>query len=269
MESPENLKNNKNSLENKILEIVQRTGIGHMPENTPLPLDKINVTNRIEVIDTYKSCVDKIESLLGNLNSIINEINTENRSPEVFTDLLSGISEALYKTVNQILYHTTTNSEESLIAFDELIMVLESVNRSLISPEILNKKKYLTSSIYELAPLENIESFEIKSFDTLFSKDHIAFNLTSSPLYQDTEKIIKSGVRLDYSPLYKEADEGVDKTKTEWTTSVDISGYYIDKIMNSYSPRGHHFTKMFAYKINLLMKNFAEQMEKRFDKSRK
>lgn len=73
-------------------------------------------------------------------------------------------------------------------------------------------------------------------------------------------------MRLDYGPLYKETPEGIDKTKTEWVTSVDISGYYIDKIMNAHSPKGHHFTKMFAYKINPLMNSFAEQMEKHFDK---
>ena len=105
--------------------------------------------------------------------------------------------------------------------------------------------------------------------NALFSKDHIAFNITSNPLYQDTEKTVKSGVRLDYGPLYKETDEGVDKTKTEWATSVDISGYYIDKIMNLYSLRGHHFTKMFEYKINLLMKSFSEHMEHHFDQAEK
>lgn len=183
--------------------------------------------------------------------------------------MLNGISEALYKTTNQILYHSTVNPKESLTAFDELAMVLGSVNKSLNSPRILNKKKYPTSSIYELAPLEDLESFEMKSFDTLFSKDHIAFNITSNPLYQDTEKTIKSGIRLDYGPLYKETEEGVDKTKTEWTLSVDVSGYYIDKVMNAYSPRGHHFTKMFEYKMNLLMKSFAEHMEKRFDTAAK
>ena len=134
---------------------------------------------------------------------------------------------------------------------------------------LLKKKDFPASTIYELKPPKDVEGYEVKSFDTLFSKDHIAFNLTSTPLYQDVEKTIKSGVRLDYGPLYKETSKGIDKTKTEWTTSVDISGYYIDKIMNTYSPRGHHFTKMFDYKINLLMKSFAKQMEQHFDKSGK
>lgn len=265
MESPENLKSPKSS-EDKIIEIIQKVGIGHMSENTKFSIDRIDPVNRGEVIGTYKVCTEKIESFVNILNSIITRINTENRSPEVFGDFLSGISDALYKTANQILYHSMVNPEESLTAFDELVMVLESVNQSLNSPQILNRKKYPTSSIYELNPLGGLESFEMKSFDTLFSRDHIAFNIISNPLYRDTEKTIKSGVRLDYGPLYKETQEGIDKTKTEWKVSVDVSGYYIDKIMNAYSPRGHHFTKMFEHKINLLMKSFAEHMEKRFNK---
>lgn len=266
MEFPENLKNNSKSPEEKITEIIRRMGIGHMPENTPFSIDQIDPANRNEVIETYKLCTEKIEFLIGTLNSIITEANTENRSPEVFDDLLNGISDALYKTANQILYHSVANPEESLTAFDELTMIMESVNQSLNSPQILNKKKYPTSSVYGLSTLTDLESFEIKSFDTLFSKDHIAFNIASSPLYQDTGKTIKSGIRLDYGPLYKETKEGLDKTKTEWTVSVDVSGYYIDKIMNLYSSRGHHFTKMFEYKMNLLMKSFSEHMEKRLDK---
>lgn len=266
MESYKQFKNTEEISENKVLETIQKFGIGHMSKETILLLDKISESNRAEVVDTYKNCISKIDSLLGTIYSLVNEINIENRSAEVFSDLLSGISEALYKTSNQILFHATTNSEESLIAFDELIMVIESVNQSIISPEIIRKKDYPASSIYELVPPQNVEGYAVKSFDTLFSKDHIAFNIVSSPMYQDTEKTIKSGVRLDYGPLYKETDEGIDKTKTEWTTSVDVSGYYIDKIMNKYSPRGHHFTKMFSYKINLLMKSFSEHMERHFDK---
>jgi len=265
MESFDQLKNNS---ENFILDQkISKFGIGHMPENTKFSIDKIDESIRTEVIETYTMCTNNIESLLATLNSHVTEINVEGRSLEVFDDLLSGISEALYKTVNQILYHSTINSEESLIAFDELIMILKSTNESIISPKILNKKDYPASAIYELKPPEDTEGYKVQSFDTLFSKDHIAFNITSHPEYQDTEKIIKSGIRLDYCPLYKETTEGIDKAKTEWTTSVDISGYYIDKIMNIYSPRGHHFTKMFNYKINLLMKSFAEQMEKHFDKA--
>lgn len=266
MESPKQFENIGGTSENKVLELVQKVGIGHMPEDTLLSLDKINESSRAEVIDTYATCIDKVDSLLGTLSSLIREINVENRSTEVFNDLLGGVSEALYKTSNQILYHSMTSPEESLVAFDELIMVVGSVNQSIICPEIINKKDYPFSSIYELMPPQNTEGYTVKSFGTLFSKDHIAFNIVSSPVYQDIEKTIKSGVRLDYGPLYKETEGEIDKTKTEWVTSIDVSGYYIDKIMNKYSPRGHHFTKMFSYKINLLMKSFSEHMEQHFDK---
>jgi len=257
---------NKAEIFGEIQEMVTKFGIGHMPVDTQFSVDKIDETIRLEVIETYKTCAEKIKLLLDTLNSLVTEINVENRSTEVFDNMLSGISEALYKTANQILYHATTNPKESLVAFDEFVMVLESVNRSILSPEILSKKDYPTSAIYELIPPENIEGYKIQSFNTLFSEDHIAFNLISNPVYQDIDKTIKSGIRLDYGPLYKETPEGIDRTKTEWVTSVDISGYYIDKIMNLYSPRGHHFTKMFKYKINLLMQSFAKQMEKHFDK---
>lgn len=266
MKSPENFESEAESSTNKS---VSEFGIGHMPKETYLSLEKIRPDIRQEVVDTYNSCSEKIKSLVLTIDNLIKEINVEKRSPEVFNSIVSGISEALFKTTNQIMYHSEFNPEESLTAFDELSMVLESVNKSLISPQILNKKEYSTSAIYELAPLENVEGYDVESFNTLFSKDHIAFNLTSRPKYQDSEKTIKSGVRLDYGPLYKETDRGVDKTKTEWQTSVDISGYYLDKIMNKYSPRGHHFTKMFDYKIHLLMESFADQMEQRFDKSLK
>jgi hypothetical protein len=248
-----------------IIQTIQEMGIGHMSPNTALQLDKIAESERAEIIDTYKNCSEKIESLLNTINSLINEINTENRSESVFSDLVSGIKEALYKTLNQILYNATTNPAESLTAFDELTMMIESVNDAIVSPKVVSKKKYPESSLYQLEVPENMEGFSVQSFDTLFSKDHIAFNLVSNPIYQDTEKTIKSGIRIDYGPLYKETEEGVDKTKTQWVTSVDISGYYIDKIMNKYSPRGHHFTKVFAYKINLLMQGFANHMESHFD----
>jgi hypothetical protein len=260
---------NKNDAPIEISEMMSRFGVGHMSENTSFSIDKINAVTRPEVVETYKTCNEKIKLLLDTLSSLVNKTNVENKGAEVFKDMLEGIAEALHKTANQILYHTTTNPEESLMAFDELIMVLESVNQSILSPEILSKKDYPSSAIYKLTPPKNVEDYKIKTFDTLFSKNHIAFNLTSNPVYQNTDKTIKSGIRLDYGPLYKETPEGIDRAKTEWVTSVDISGYYIDKIMNLYSPRGHHFTKMFDYKVNLLMKSLAEQMEKHFDKSKK
>ncbi len=265
MESLNQFKGIQNLAEN-ILRIVQETGIGHMPDDTILELNKIAESERIEIMNTYKNCSEKIENLLHTINSLISEINTENRSENVFFDLVGGIKEALYRTLNQILYNATENSTESLVAFDELIMIIESVNDTIVHPNLVSKKKYPGSSIYKLKVPEGKEGFFVKSFDTLFSKDHIAFNLVSSPIYQDIEKTIKSGIRIDYGPLYKETDQGIDKTKTQWTTSVDISGYYIDKIMNKYSSRGYHFAKVFEYKINLFMRGLANHMESHFDK---
>lgn len=265
MKSPENFDNSQNLYRGEISENISRFGIGHMPEGTQFSLDKIKETDRTEVLKTYKSCVADIESLLDTLERLVAEVNVENRGTEVFDDLLNGISEALHKTANQIMYNAEIDPEESLAAFDELAMILESVNQSIIAPRVLSKKQYPNSAIYELEPLETTEGFKMKSFDALFSKDHIAFNLNSTPLYQDVEKEIKSGVRLDYGPLYKETSEGIDKTKTGWTSSVDISGFYIDRIMNRYSPRGHHFTKIFDYKMNLLLSGLAKQMEYHFD----
>jgi hypothetical protein len=268
MNSPENHQNSQEALKDISLESAAKFGVGHMPEGTVLSMDKIDTDERAEVLSTYeKSCQD-IESLMLTIEGVINEVNTQNRSSEVFGDMQSGIKDALYKTANQILYHASTDTKESLAALDELSMVLDSVNDSLRAPQILQKKDYPSSASYQLKPLENTEGYEIKSFDALFSKEHIAFNLISSPSYKNTDKTIKSGIRMDYGPLYKETPQGeINKNETEWVTSVDISGYYIDRIMNQYSPRGHHFTKMFTYKINLLMQGFAKQMESRFDAS--
>jgi hypothetical protein len=268
MKSPENTKNTPEANQGAIAEKLRTFGIGHMSEQTSFSIESINEADRSEVVDTYGSCVHKIESLITALNNLVTEINKENRGAEVFEDLLDGIKDAQYRTLNQILYHAATNPKEALAALDELSMVLESVNGSIRSPQILTKKEYPSSAAYELKSPGKVEGYDIKSFDALFSKEHIAFNLASSPLYQDTEKNIKSGIRLDYGPLYKESPAGeIDKTKTQWITSVDISGYYIDRIMNEYSPRGHHFTKAFSHKINLLMKSLAEHMERRFDES--
>lgn len=265
MEAPNQFEGQQNLTEN-IAQTVQEMGIGHMPSDTVLQLDKISESERVEIIETYRDCSEKIEILLSVISSLISKINTENRSELVFSDMVSGIRESLYKTLNQILYNATMNPTESLTAFDELIMMIKSVNDAIVYPKVVSKKKYPQSSVFQLEVPKNTEGFSIQSFDTLFSKDHIAFNLVSNPTYQDTEKTIKSGIRIDYGPLYKETDQGIDKTKTQWITSVDISGYYIDKIMNRYSPRGHHFTKVFAYKINLLMQSFADHMESHFDK---
>lgn len=50
MEFPENLKNNGKSSEDMVLEMVQRRGVGHMPEGTPFSLNEINESDRSEVI---------------------------------------------------------------------------------------------------------------------------------------------------------------------------------------------------------------------------
>lgn len=265
MESPKQFESKESSPEEVATQTIVTFGIGHMPHTTPFSPQKIRVETRTEVMSSYAVCIERAHALVASISNSIAEINTEQRSPEVFHDLVNGVSEALLRTANQILYHAAYNPDESLEAFDELHMVLEAVDQSFNSPHILKKKEYIASAIYELAPPQHVESFDVQDFNTLFSKDHIAFNFVSRPKYKDVEKTIKSGVRLDYGPLYKETPEGIDKTKTEWQTSVDVSGYYIDKVMNRYSPRGHHFTDVFDHKIHLLMQAFAGHMEQRFD----
>lgn len=247
-------------------EEIEKFGIGHMPTDTQFSVDNIHPSEKGEIIETYASTLKHIKSLLGNITTIIEQANTENRSSEVFSNLVAGIENALYKTANQILYHSSLNPIESLTAFDELNMILIAVTDTLISPDITKKRIYPKTFIYDLQIPKDTQSFTVTSFNALFSKDHIAFNITSTPEYQDTEKSIKSGLRLDYGPLYRETENGtIDKTKTSWITSVDISGFYIDRIMNKYSPRGHHFTNIFDYKMNLLIQGLAEKLKQHFD----
>lgn len=119
--------------------------------------------------------------------------------------------------------------------------------------------------MYEIDASDEGLHREIAKTKILLSNEHIAWNVESKSLY-DTRGVTKSGIRLDYNPLYIEKDGKIDKTKTKWVTSVDISGFHLDKIFNKYSPRGHHFTKLFKYKINLIMPGLAKSLGQFLDR---
>lgn len=239
-------------------------GIGHM-KDAILPVESISR----KFLETYQECRHSLESVIQDLTNLINLIEATPEDRAVFNDMLNGISCALYRTLNQVLYHSQSDMNESKNAFNELQMVLEVVHNSLNQPILINKKSYPkagASAYYFLPPEEEMGSRQVTSVDALFSKEHIAWNVESESMHDKKAKV-KSGVRLDYNPLYKEKNGVIDKTETEWVTSVDVSGFHIDKIMNKYSERGHHFPGVFRYKIGLLMPGFSKALEQYFDKN--
>lgn len=222
-----------------------------------------------ELLETYNESIERIKSLLDNLNKLFEQIDVYESKKKIFEDLLAGIRSALYQTINQILDYGKTDEKEALSAFDEFMMLLETVERSLATgPEIISKKTYKNSAIYHLVPDKEIKHREVMAVDTLFSKEHIAWNVDSRSQY-DSLSVTKAGIRLDYNPLYKEWGGEIDKTKTERVTAVDISGFHVDKIMNQHSPRGHHFTGVFKYKVGLIIPGLARALIKYFDEKGK
>lgn len=263
------MKEGKIEIENKdisnhIEENIQKFGIGHIGKVEFSPED-IPIKERQEILETYNKSTEKIKVLSKDLTDLLEHIQVDKEKQKIFSDFKNGIDTALYRTANQILYHGKAESEESISAFDEFTMLLETVHQSFINPKILNKKSYKDSVIYNIEPPpKNIEHRELMSVDTLFSKNHIAWNVVSRSLYEKGNAT-KSGIRLDYGPIYKEEAGKIDKSKTEWMTSVDISGFHIDKILNQYSLRGHHFPKLFRYKVGLLIPGLSKSLEKYFD----
>ncbi len=248
----------------KIGNSIRDFGIGHI-KNVDFSVEEIP----LKIVEAHEDSLLIVEKLLGDISALLNTIEVEVEKKEIFIDVVNGISCALHRTLNQITYHSKINFNESKNALNELSMLLEIVHQSFDHPKIKDKKAYpkAGASVYHLVPPSE-ESFsrQVTATDTLFSKEHIAWNVESNSPYDKKPKI-KSGIRLDYNPLYKEEDGVIDKTKTQWVTSVDISGFHIDKIMNQYSLRGHHFTDVFKYKVGLLIPGFAKALGQYFDEN--
>ena len=259
----------ENKIETKIIddsikENIQKFGIGHIGK-VEFSIENISIKERKDILETYSECIENIEILSKNISNLLDSIQIDEEKQKIFDDLKNGIDIVLNRVANQVLYHAKEESDESINAFDELNMLLKEIHESLISPEIINKKEYKDSVIYNIEPTQDkTEHRKIISVDTLFSKNHIAWNIVSQSLY-DRNNPTKAGIRLDYGPLYKEENNKIDKSKTEWMTSVDISGFHIDKILNKYSLRGHHFTKLFDYKVGLIIPGLSKLLEEHFD----
>lgn len=257
--------------ENLVGKNIDTFGIGHLKE-VQFNIDQIPQKEREEIIESYIECTDKVKVFLTDIKGLLDAIKVDDQQRrKIFDDLLRGIESASYRTANQILYHGKLNAKETIDAFDEFGVLLEVVHQSITEPKILEKKPYSNSTIYHLVPpsKDSVEHRKVTEVDTLFSPEHVAWNISSNSLYEDDEKVSKSGIRLDYNPLYKETNGVLDNTKTEWITSVDISGPCIDKIMNKYSPRGHHFTNLFNYKVGLLIPGLSKAITQHFDEAGK
>ncbi len=215
----------------------------------------------------YKDADINARTLMTALSGMIETIRPGELHPAL-ADLLTGVETAIYRTANQILYHGISKPKEASDAFDELNMLLTIVTQSLAEPTVTSVSDYRDERVYELdISTVDIEHRTIKSADILLSNNNIAWNVRSDSPYEN-RSVTKAGIRLDYGPLYKEIDGSIDKAKTEWMASVDVSGHCIDKVMNVYSLRGHHFPGVFRYKAGILLPGLSKALRERYDRQR-
>jgi|GEM_PF-4459279 len=245
-------------------EKVAKFGIGHSNENK-IDLKEIPEKNREGLLNDYEALNEKIKNLLVILSRMLEHLNVGEKHQDILDDILSGLEQAFYRTANQILFHGIKNAAEASDAFDELEMLLIIVGQSIEKPRIVDKQIINEKTVYNLEPLfPDIEHREIESVQALFSPRNIAWNTVSVSSY-NTKEPTKAGIRLDWGPLYVEKNDRIDKTKTQWRVSFDISGYNIDKVMNRYSLRGHHFSGVFKYKIGIIVPGLSKAMKRYYD----
>ncbi len=239
-------------------------GVGHSGKEVSFDENKIPKKDREGILEDYRDASFEIGRFLVELRAAIASLERADAA-KVFEDLFAGVESALNKTSNQILCHAEKNSKESSDAFDELSMILKVASQEMNHPDVLSKSIYKDEHVYELSPVcDGLVHRELESVNALFSNNNIAWNIVSRSPYS-ARSATKSGIRLDYGPLYDEKDGVIIKSKTRWMTSVDVSGFHIDKVMNAYSLRGHHFPHEFAYKFSVLLPGLSKAIRTRYD----
>lgn len=258
-----------------VLDCFYKYGVGHMKDWSNFDLRKIPKDQYENILEDYEMSIAGIKKLLGSVSDMLSDLEVEQERRAILKDVLTGLEKALYRTANQFLYHATRNSEESSNAFDELNMLLVVIGKYIKQPdiercEVIEKNTFLrfpTATYHLSTDFDEIEHRQIEAIEAYFSKNNIAWNITSKSPYRD-EPLTKSGIRLDWGPVYKEeGDDGANESgKKRWNVSYDISGYNIDKIMNIYSPSGHHFPDVFDYKIGFLVPGLSKAMQNYYNK---
>jgi hypothetical protein len=244
----------------------EKYGVGHMKTFSDFNIEHIPSKEREGILEDYELAVLNIKSLIETTNRMIERLDIRREHPGIADDILLGLDKALMRTANQLLYHAVEDPEQSSSAFDELNMLIIVISNYMEHPAILSKEFVNKNRVYHLSPrFENIEHREIEDVNALFSRNNVAWNIMSSSPYTD-EPVTHSGIRLDWGPLDKENEDGtIDKVEREWRASYDVSGFNIDKVMNQYSQRGHHFPDVFQYKIGALIPGLAKSMEQYYD----
>lgn len=247
-------------------ELLQKYGIGRIKDGTVFDIRQIPERDREGLLADYKDAIRRKETLAKVVEGMLTRLNVRESRQDPLKDIVTGLNEAISRTANQILFHGSKNPQESSYAFDELNMLLSVAAQAIEHPNIKGKQVVNENTIYELDPnLNDVEHRTITAVEALFSHRNIAWNITSTSPYSAKEPT-KAGIRLDWGPLYKVTSKGdIDKSRTEWRVAFDISGHNIDKVMNQYSLRGHHFPDVFEYKIGLLVPGLAKAMKEHYE----
>lgn len=248
-------------------EKIEAYGIGHLKEDqNHFDIQAIPEQDREGLLEDYQEALKGIESMLAAVSKMIDMLQVPEHRRSPLDNIVTGLDEALHRTVNQLLMHGSVDAQESSDAFDEFVMLTSIISEQIEHPEIESKKVVNENTIYELKrEYDEVKHRTIQSAQALFSHRNVAWNIVSTSPYTQKHPS-KSGIRLDWGPLYAEDDAGViDKAKTQWRVSFDISGREIDKVMNKYSLRGHHFPDVFDYKIGLLVAGLSDAMKGYYD----